>query len=73
MLLWIFFAYTANLVKCQVVFTCKCTVLGFPIAEDVKEKGELETILMWGKFFFDRILDCEIFIYLKNWWFVSVI
>ena len=35
-------------------------------AREVKEKEKLKTTLKWEKFFFDVILDREIFTYLKN-------
>ena len=38
----------------------------FQKAGKVKEKEELKTALKWGKFFYDVILDYEIFTYLER-------
>ena len=40
--------------------------LGISKAGEVKEEEELQTMLKWAKTFFDAILDCKIFTYLKN-------
>ena len=46
---------------CQVVATHVPT-----LALELNEKEELKNLLKWGKFSFYVMVDCEIFIYLKN-------
>ena len=36
------------------------------IAGEVEEKEELKNLLMWGKFSFHVMADCETFTHLKN-------
>ena len=43
-----------------------CSDVDIQKAEKDKQKKELEIMLMWGKFFFDLILDGEIFTHLKK-------
>ena len=50
-----------------------CTHLGILIAGEVEEKEELKKLLMWGKFSFHVMVDCEIFTYLKNKKYVILI
>ena len=35
----------------------RCTTLGIPKAGKFKQKEKLETVLKWGKFYFNVILD----------------
>ena len=43
-----------------------CTHLGILIAGEVEEKEELKNLLMWGKFSFHVMVDCERFTYIKK-------
>ena len=42
------------------------TRFGILIAGEAKEKEELQNLLMWGKFSVDIMVVCELFTYVKN-------
>ena len=43
------------------------------MAGELEEKEELKNLLMWGKFSFHVMVDCEIFTYVKNKKYVILI